>query len=140
MRMLISLSLQGALRCVCPPKKTHRANCLKGTTHQQPSRHHADSSVRRTFSGIGALLDLLTLSSSSSASSSTHAPTSVFSRVLYGSNGNFMLRVLPSACRMTRWAFLSREARWALRQTSPPNQPSPNFSEYSTLDRGLIEG
>ena len=70
--------------------KIIRPKCLK----DQRINSHTDitpkSLVRRTL-GVVALLDLLTLASSCSTSSSTHAPPSAFSRVLYDSNGNFKL-------------------------------------------------
>lgn len=53
-------------------------------------------------------MDLLTLASSSSStiiSSSTHEPTPTTSFVLYSSNRNFMLRVLPSECRLTPYSY-----------------------------------
>lgn len=71
-----------ASRCrTVSPSKTIRPKCLQGSTRQQPPRHHAESSVWRLLSVV-ALLDLMTLASSCSTSSSTHAPTSAFSLVL----------------------------------------------------------
>lgn len=95
--MSISLPLNTDQHLTAVSPSTHRAKLPRcRTPHQHdisPKEHHAESSMLRTL-GVVNLLELLTLASLTS--SSTHTPAPASSSVLYNSNGNFMLHVLPS--------------------------------------------
>ena len=92
--MLISLSLQGAVFTISQPQRNNPPTTIP------TSRRQLRAATNRGWCSLGPPDRY----PSCSTSSSTHAPTSAFSRVMYDSNGNFMLRVLPSECRMARWS------------------------------------